>query len=179
MRGFRLTLLTLAMLTASRLPAQVSPEYKLKAAFLFNFTKFVDWPATAFEETTSPVVIGILGEDPFDGALEEVVQGRVANGRPLAIRRSRRVDDLRGCHVLFICASEKSRQAQITASFKGSAVLTVSDTGEFLASGGMIKVTLVDRKPRLEIDAAAAERAGLKIQAQLMELATPVGKERS
>ena len=171
----RLLLLALLAMPAR---AEVSPEYKLKAAFLFNFTKFVDWPPTAFADATSPVVIGVLGDDPFDGALEDVIRGRTANGHPLTIRRSRRVEDLQGCHVLFICASEKSRQAQITASLKGSAVLTVSDTEEFLASGGMIKVTLVDRKPRLAIDAAAAERAGLKIQAQLLELAAPAGKER-
>ena len=82
----RLLLLALLALPAR---AEVSPEYKLKAAFLFNFTKFVDWPPTAFADATSPVVIGVLGDDPFDGALEDVIRGRTANGHSLTIRRSR------------------------------------------------------------------------------------------
>ncbi len=179
MKLHRLTPLALALLLAMPAAAEVSPEYKLKAAFLFNFTKFVDWPPEVFADPTSPLIIGVLGDDPFGGALEEVIGGRTANGHPLAVHRARRVEDLKNCHVLFICSSEKSRQVEIIASLKGSAVLTVSDSDEFLAHGGMIKVTLVDRKPHLEIDAAIAERAGLKIQAQLLGLAASARKERS
>ena len=158
--------------------AEVSPEYKVKAALLFNFAKFVDWPASAFADATSPVIIGVLGDDPFDGALEEIIRGRTANGHPLTVQRSKRVEDFKACHVLFVSASEKFRQPEIVAKLKGSSVLTVSDTDDFLAHGGMIKITLVERKPRLEIDAGAAESAGLKIQAQLLDLASLVKKER-
>src|SRR5437867_10886401 len=144
--------------------ADTSPEYKLKALVLFNFAKFVDWPPQAFPNTTKPIVIGVLGEDPFNGVLDEIVRGRTINGRSLTIKRSERVEDLKDCHVLFISASEKSRHPQILANLSGSNVLTVSDTDGFLAHGGMVRFLMVDKKLRFASNVAAAEHAGLKIQ---------------
>ena len=161
----------LFLLLALPVFGDVSPEYKVKAVLLFNFAKFVSWPAESLGGQDAPIIIGVLGDDPFGGALEDAIRGRNAGGHPIAIRRYERLEDVKGCHLLFISASEKSRQAEILSSFKTNAVLTVGDTEDFIQQGGMIKVTLVDRKPHLQIDARAAERVGLKIQAQLLELA--------
>src|SRR2546422_11247568 len=103
----RAALSILAVCLAMPVFGEVSPEYKLKAALLFNFAKFVDWPPTAYADVSSPVVIGVLGDDPFDGALDEIVRGRTANGRPLKLLRSHRIGDLKTCHVLFISGSGK------------------------------------------------------------------------
>ncbi|MGD0651896.1 MAG: YfiR family protein [Verrucomicrobiia bacterium] len=158
-------------LAATPLRAEVSPEYKLKAAFVFNFAKFVEWPPKAFAGDHSPLVIGVLGDNPFDTVLDEMTQGKTVNGRPVEIKRSRRVEELTGCHVIFISASEKQRQAKILAALKGSNALTVSDTDDFLESGGIIQLVMEEKKIRFDINARAAERASLQISSQLLNLA--------
>src|SRR3989442_1769046 len=137
-----LALVAALWLRAGAAHADVSPEYKLKAAVLFNFAKFVEWPPKAFADEKSPLLIGVLGDNPFDDALDEIVRGRTINGRPVVVKKSKRVEDLMSCHVLFVSASEKGRQGQILAGLGGLNTLTVSDTDGFLAQGGVIQMKM-------------------------------------
>jgi hypothetical protein len=175
-KTWRITLAWLVLLVAGAglLRADTSPEYKLKAAYLFNFTKFVDWPTNAFADAKAVMVIGVLGEDPFGNSLEEIVQNRTINGRSLAIQRVRRVEELKNCQLLFISRSEQSHLKSILAGLDGRPVLTVSDADDFLDNGGTISLVLDGRNIRFEINAGTAERAGLKIDAQLLSLAKTV-----
>lgn len=151
--------------------AAVSLEYKLKALVVFSFAKFVEWPPETFGNTDSPLIIGILGDDPFEGLLEEIVQGRTINGRSLVIKRSREVEELTTCQILFVSASERDRESQILARLDGLSVLTVSDTEQFLSDGGIIGLKMKQQKVRFNISAPAAKRARLKLSSQLLSLA--------
>lgn len=152
----------------------ISMEYRVKAACLYNFVKFVDWPSSASQASSNPIVIGILGDDPFDGNLDEIVRGHKANGRAIQIKRSARLDDLKGCDVLFISNSEQQHVAGILKSLEGQSVLTVGDAKDFLAQGGAINFLIQENKVRFEINLGAAQKANLKIDSQLLSLATSV-----
>jgi hypothetical protein len=175
-KRLHITLLVLVAFAASSRPAraEVSPEYKLKAAYLFNFAKFVDWPPGTFAEAKAPIVIGVLGEDPFGKALEEMVQARTINGRPLIIQRARQLDELKTCQLLFISRSEQQHLKNILTQLNERPVLTVSDADNFLDDGGTIGLLMEGRSVRFEINAGTAERTGLKIDAQLLNLAKAV-----
>src|SRR5713226_7814848 len=114
-------------------------EYQIKAAYLFNFLKFVEYPNESFADPLAPIVIGVVGEDPFGSALPQVIIGKTVQGRDLVIRKYHSGEDLRGAHILFISPSEKKRQPMILSSLRGSSVLTVADTEGFLDAGGMIQ----------------------------------------
>jgi hypothetical protein len=146
-------------------------EYQVKAAYLYNFTKFTDWPAGAFASSNAPIVIGVVGEDPFGKTLDDLVSGETVRDRPLVVKRLHAGEDLRSCHVLFISGSEKERMSALLEKLKGSPVLTVSDTGDFAAQGGMVRFLRVQKTVKLEINQAAAEEAGLQISAKLLKLA--------
>jgi hypothetical protein len=172
-----LSLLVCAHLgTASNGYAQNSPsEYQVKAAYLFNFLKFVEWPESAFPDPLAPIVIGIVGDDPFGEALPQVVIGKTAQGRDLVIRKYRAGEDLRASHILFISASEKRRLPQLLASLHGSNVLTVADFEGFLEEGGMIQLFSEDNRVRFAINVDAAVRAKLKLSSKLLTLAHVAG----
>ena len=143
-----------------------SPEYQLKAAFLFNFAKFIEWPPAAEDTTLS---LGILGDDPFGEAFNPI-EGQVIGGRRLAVRRSIRIEDLEHCHILFVCPSEKGQFDKILAHFKGRDVLLVSDVEGFARRGGMINFFPHDNKLRFEVNVNAIERTDLKISSKLLKL---------
>src|SRR6185503_1902006 len=113
-----------------------SSEYELKAAFIYNFAKFVEWPVEAFPDKGAPIVVGVVGDDPFNGSLDSVV-GKSANGRQVAIRRLSASQDLRSCHMLFVSSSEWKRLGEIVASVDGASVLTVGEMEGFASNGGM------------------------------------------
>jgi uncharacterized protein DUF4154 len=144
-------------------------EYDVKAAFLFNFVQFVKWPGKP--DASGPITIGILGDDPFGGALESAVQGQSVGGRRIAIKRSRSVDALKGCQLVFISKSEKGRVGEILGSLQGTSSLTVGETEGFTRQGGMIGFTMEGGKVRFEINSGAAQRAGLEISSRLLRLA--------
>ena len=146
-------------------------EYKVKGAFLYNFAKFVEWPAAAFKTNDSPLVIGVLGDTMLPPDLEQAVEGRTVNGRPVVVRRSKRIEDLIEAHVLFISSSEQADYGRIMGMLTGRGVLTVGESPEFLRQGGVINFVLRDNRVRFEIDRAAAEKKGLKISSQLLKLA--------
>ena len=168
-------LASLAMLAGGEVCAQqsISKEYPIKAICIRNFIQFVEWPATSFPGVGAPIVIGVLGEDPFGDVLDEGMRGETVNNRPLVVKRSRRVEELKCCHVLFISKSEEGRLDQILAALAGGGggVLTIGETDGFARRGGIINLFLQGNKVRFEINIDAANRSGLKISSQLLSLA--------
>ena len=167
-------LLTLLGLIACAEPGTVN-EYEVKAAFVFNFTQFVEWPEAAFPDAASPVCIGILGDDPFGPILDQVVQGETVKGRKLVLKRSKRVEDLKNCQVVFIARSEKARLSQILSGLQGTGALTVSEIEGCAERGCIINFFLQANKLRFEINPEAARSKGLKLSAQLLSLARIAG----
>ena len=169
-------LLSIQLITAPEGHTQEAlTEYQVKAAYLFNFLKFVEYPTESFADPLAPIVIGIVGDDPFGNALPQVVIGKTVQGRDLVIRAYRNGEDLRGAHILFISASERKRLPTILASLHGSTVLTVSDAAGFLDAGGMIQFLNENDRVRFAINTDATARAKLKVSSKLLSLARPVG----
>ena len=154
--------------------APVAREYQIKAAFLFNFTRFVEWPAHRFITADSPIVMGVFGRDPFGGELEKIVAGRRVNGRSILVRAVGSTSDLSTVHLLFVPAGE-DRPAKLAALLAGQlAFATVGESERFTALGGMITFVPEADKVRFTINLVATERAGLKLSAQLLKLASAV-----
>lgn len=153
-------------------------EYQLKGAFLYNFTKFIDWPTNAFPSPDAPLVIGIVGDDPFGKTMDDLVRNDVIRNHPLVIKRLRAGDDLRTCHILFISRSETRRLPQLLDQLKGSPVLTVGDMGGFAEQGGMINLQVMEKTMRLEINQTIATEAGLQISSKLLKLSRIVNQSR-
>lgn len=173
--GSRVYLLVLALVLC--LPSagwsQVAQpsEYQIKAAFLFNFAKFVEWPPQAFANQDSPMVIGVLGENVFGDSLERAVRNKAINNHSLQFRVYHSLDEITNCHVLFISSSEEARYGKILDALNGLNVLTVSESDHFIDSGGMINFVLEDKRIRFQINNQAAQKAGLKISSKLLSLA--------
>ncbi|MBI5468976.1 MAG: YfiR family protein [Deltaproteobacteria bacterium] len=165
-------LLFLALLASSPACAQ-TPEYDVKAAFLYNFARFVEWPENSFPDQNSPIVLCIIGDDSFGDALEPIMEKGVA-GRKLVIRRSSGVENVKGCHMAFISVSEKGRLPEMLNAFKDSSILTVSDIERFARRGGMIGFITIGNKIRFEINTDAAGLSNLRISSKLLRLATDV-----
>jgi hypothetical protein len=153
------------------------PEFQVEAVFLFNFTQFVDWPISAFVDAQAPLGICIVGEDPFGAFLDETVRGETAAGRPLIVRRLRRIDEMDSCHVLFISHSESPRLNTILDRIKGSNMLTVSDAEDFDRRGGVIRFFVEDRHVKVRINLQASKAAGLTISSKLLRIAEIIGGE--
>jgi YfiR/HmsC-like len=173
-----LALLAAAWLGVAFVPAVaqaqvVAPEYDVKAAFLFNFTKFVEWPFTVYTDEHSPLKLCVLGENPFGKALKVLMDEEVG-GRKLAFTHLETATNLETCHVLFISRSERDRLPQILASLHNAPVLTVGEMPAFIDQGGMINFILEGSKVRFDVNQEAAERAGLKISSRLLALAKHV-----
>jgi len=154
----------------------ISKEYQLKAAFLYNFSKFVQWPPGRFSNETSPIVIAVLGDSPFGDELENSVRGRLVNGRPIVVKIIDRLENLYAngsAHVLFVEAKEERLLEGSLDSLRRANILTVGETRKFAAMGGVITFVLSEDKVRFEINRTAGEQAGLKINAQLLKLALP------
>src|ERR1700736_411185 len=150
-----------------------APEYQVKAVFLFNLVQFVQWPAQAFPAPGTHLVIGVLGEDPFGGYLNETVRGARVNNRPLVVQRYRRVSEIKTCHVLFVSRSGAESLEQVFAALRGRSVLTVGDAEDFIARGGMIRLVTENNKIRIRINLDAVRAAGLTISSKLLRLAQP------
>lgn len=148
-----------------------SKEYKIKAIFLFNFALFVKWPAGAFSDAQKPLVIGILGNDPFGAYLDDAVHGEKVNGSPLVVERYRHLEEVKTCHILFISRSEAARLKQNLDGLKSRNILTVSESNEFCRHGGMIQFVTEKNKIRLRINVEAAKAAHLTISSKLLRSA--------
>jgi hypothetical protein len=150
---------------------QVVGEYPLKAVFLFHFAQFVDWPKESFAETNSPIVIGVLGRDPFGALLDEAVVNETVKGRKLVVARYDRVQEVRNCHLLFISSSEDWHLERILAELTAKALLSVSESPGFARRGGMIEFIKVQRRIRFMINVEAAQTARLQISSKLLRWA--------
>jgi hypothetical protein len=163
-------LLVFGILLSASQPTD-SREYQIKAAFLFNFTQFVEWPVDAFPEEGTPLVIGILGEDPFDNYLKETVSGEKINGHPLVIQHYKNIDDVKTCHILFINQAEINKPGQGVINLKGKYILTVSDGNDFIKQGGMIRFITKNNKIQIQINPDAAKEVNLIISSKLLRIA--------
>lgn len=146
-------------------------EYQIKAAFLFNFARFIQWPTNAFAQSNAPLVIGVLGENPFHNDLAQTLRNKAVDDHPLVIKEFSSPTEATNCHILFISAAEKTRLPKILNVLKGSSVLTVSEMDQFTESGGMINFVPQGTKIRFQINNEAASGAGLKISSKLLALA--------
>ena len=149
-------------------------EYQVKAAFIYKFASYVQWPAASPGNAARPFTIGILGEDPFGPSFEEIVRGQKVGQRPVRLVRFADVDDFTQCDILFISASEQLKVRRILATLRGAPVLTVADMDGFAERGGMINLTNEGKRIRFAINVAAIEHARLKAASQLLRLATIV-----
>ncbi len=154
--------------------SEIYPEYQVKAAFLFNFARFVEWPPGAFSDATSPITLCVFGKDPFEGALEDTLRGRTVGGRALVTRHVGPDADMAGCHALFVPASEDARLPALLERLAGQPVLIVGETEHFGRLGGIVRFTLEDNRVRFIVNAASAKRAGLSINAKLLSIASAV-----
>lgn len=157
---------------AVSVPAQAQrnlDEYEVKAAFLYNFMKFVEWPPS--DDWSSTLAICVVGRGPFLEVLETIAQGKQANGREVDVRQFLDGDDPRTCHAIFVVASEARQTAAILQRVRHAAVLTVGETRQFLSDGGMVRFYVEANRVRFQIDPAGAQRAGLKVSSQLLSLA--------
>jgi hypothetical protein len=155
-------------------PSQTLPEYTLKAGFLFNFAKYVDWPAEAFEKPGTPITIGIVGTDPFGEDLERMLKNKTVKNRTFAVQRFREPSGIQRCHILFVPRSEKEHFPEILKQIESWPVLTVGEDEGFSRAGGTTNILIEKEKPRLEVNPDAAEKAKLTIDAKLFKAATIV-----
>lgn len=169
----RMLLLCLLLASSSSAQQAQPSEYQVKAAFIFNFAKFVEWPAAAFADKKSPLYIGVLGDNPFGADLERFIRDKTMNDHPLTMRECRTLEEAKKCHILFISASEKKRLPEIFQALQGANVLTVSETDGFTETGGMVNFVSEGNKIRFHINDGSAKSAGLKISSKLLILASP------
>ncbi len=153
--------------------AQAAQEYQVKAAFIFNFAKFVEWPPDALADKQAPVVLCILGKDPFSDAFEPLKK-RTVEGRRFTVRQISSVQEVERCQMLYISTSEKDRLPQILKTVRNRHILTISDMKGFSKEGGMITLVRDQEKVTMEINLDIARQADLKISSQLLKLATIV-----
>lgn len=173
-RAFLVGLLCAGCPVAGGADALISREYKIKAAFLYNFTKFVEWPAGRFQDEVSPIVIGVLGRNPFGGELAEIVRGRKINGRGITIVALESASKAGAAHAVFIAAGEEKRLGPDLEGLIRGGVLLVGESVEMAALGSTVTFTTTDDRVRFEINMVSAARGGLKISAELQKLATAV-----
>jgi len=177
--GILIVALSVSLSWAPEAVAQVSDssdssEYLIKAGFIYNFAKFVDWPATAFAQPDSPIVIGILGTDPFGTLIDRIVENKKIGARGFVVKRLKwntDLKDLKECKILFVGASEKAHLDDLVQIVKNLPILTVGETPGFAERGGVIRFVLEDNRVRFEINVEAAHQADLTISSRLLTLA--------
>jgi hypothetical protein len=150
-------------------------EYQIKAVYLYNFSKFVQWPPET--ENKDSFVICVLGRDPFGAALDDVLNGEKIERKTLVARRITDVQEAAKCQILFVASSEAGRAKQILSSLGKNSILTVSDIANFSVIGGMIQFVIQDNKVRFEVNLSAADKAGLTFSSQLLKVASAVKKD--
>jgi uncharacterized protein DUF4154 len=155
---------------------QTLDEYQVKAAFLYNFAKFVEWPAQAFHAPMEPMVICVAGQDPFAGVLQDTVKGKEVGGRPLLVRNISEGREPAGCQILFVAASERKHFSAVLDRAKKCSLLTVGQAEGFTAAGGVINFKLEDGRLHFEINVEAAKQQDLRISSKLLNLAERVKK---
>ncbi|MGD0694030.1 MAG: YfiR family protein [Terriglobia bacterium] len=163
--------------TGALAQSREASEYQVKAAFLYNFAKFVEWPPDPSSDLSDPITICVIGHDPFGTVLDEAVRGKTVSGHRLVIRRSKPGQSWTGCQIAFISSAEGKDLPSILESSKGSGVLTVGEMEGFAQRGGMINFVIEQERVHFEVNVEAAERAGLKISSKLLSLAKIVREQ--
>jgi hypothetical protein len=163
-----LLLASLAVGLSSPVQAQAPNEYRVKAAFILNFARFIEWPNDGYG-AGGALVVGIVGGDPFGGSLDQL-NGTTVNGHRIVIRRLKAGDYLKACQILFVSSSERNRLGKILESVRGGSVLTIGELPQFNQAGGIIKFVIQDDKVRFEINDGAASQARLRISSKLLAL---------
>src|SRR5579885_613099 len=169
--GSLIFILLLLSVAGARAQESRPPEYDVKAAFLLNFAKFVEWPTNAFADAQAPLVIGVLNSDPFRGSLQAIVAGRKIGGRPVTVRILHTPAEATNCHVLFIPAAAQKQIPAALEAARRARVLTVGETPGFCEAGGMIDFVIENHQVHFDINNKAAQAAGLKISSKLLTLA--------
>lgn len=146
------------------------PEYVAKAGFIFNFAKYVEWPASAFERSDSPISVGIVGTDPFGDSLEKTIKSKTVNGRTFAIQHFRAPADIRRCHMLYIPRAENPHLPEILKKIAGWPVLTVGESDGFCRAGGIVNILIQNEMPRLQVNPNEAKKSNLTINSKLIKI---------
>jgi hypothetical protein len=168
----RLTTLVCGALGVAAIAAAAAPEYQVKAAFLYNFARFVEWPQDAVGPTDA-FRICIVGEDPFGDLLDQAVHGKTVHDRPVEVVHPDDVDVIR-CHIVFFASSGAPALPRILTALGGRGILTVGETEDFTRAGGVIAMRVEESKVRFDVNVDAAQRAGLRVSSQLLKLASRV-----
>jgi len=176
--GRRMLWLAIFIIFVPLVRATATSEYELKAAFLLNFARFIQWPENV-PPVNQPIVIGVLGTDPFGSSLDSIVAGETVNGRVLTVKRLERNDPISDCQILYVCRSEISHLSNLLERVKGQAILTVSDIDRFVYMGGMIGLTMDRGKVRVQINVDVAKNGQLAISAKLLRLSLVVRDRQS
>jgi hypothetical protein len=148
-----------------------SREYKVKAAFIYNFARFIEWPPEVFPNSEAPFVVAVVGADPFDGALEQVVSGKKIGARRVEIRHFDSIDNIGPCQILFVPSTDDVSEARIIQKIGNDHVLSVGESETFAANGGTLRFFSEGNKIRFEVNTDAADRARLQISSKLLNLA--------
>ncbi len=176
---FRLITVVLVGISLGRAAhGQELDEYQVKAAFLYNFAKFVEWPSETFKTSHDPILVCVLGPNPFGGALENAIRGKSIDGRALAFRHVSSAEQANACHILFIGSAEGKRFRSLCGSLRPAGILTVGEEQGFATGGGVINFKLEGGRVRFEINVDAAEREQLQISSKLLSLAQIVKTEK-
>ncbi len=173
MRATALIVGALLLLHGVRATAElpVAGEYQVKAAFLYNFGRFVEWPPEAFAQPTAPLRVCVVGSDPFGADLDEVIQGKTIGEHKLLVLRLARAEQATQCHIAFLGGAESADLDRSLAALRSSSALTVGESADFLQAGGMILFTIRDNKVHFSVNLNAASEAGIKISSKLLKLA--------
>ena len=167
----------IAWLLVAGLARAADPQFsenEVKSAFLAKFAMFVDWPEKTFPDKQSPMVIGIIGEDPFGPRFDAALGKESLNGRPFALKRFKTANEAAGCHILFVSASESERLPEILEAVRGKGILTVGDQERFAHRGGMLNFFKEAGKLRFEVNTPAVQASGLKVSSKLLQVARVV-----
>jgi len=176
-KQFALALIAALAITCScayRAAAEAALEYRVKAAFLYNFAKFVTWPDSAFPNPTAPVIFCMVGSDPFGELLESTTKDRKVEGRNIEIRRLPEDGVLAGCHLVFTSELDSARMARVLQQATAAKALAIGESEDFLTRGGMVRLLVEEGKVRFDVSTRATDTVGLKVSSQLLKLAREV-----
>ena len=158
--------------SASARATEPPHEYRVKAAFIYHFLHFTDWPGDVFAAEDAPIVVGVVGGDAFQGALDQALHDKTVRSRPIVLRHFDAPGDVRDCHLLFVSPASDQHVGNVLRRVRGAPVLTVSDGGgDFTRSGGVLRLLVEEDKVRFEVNLTAAERQKLRMSAKLLKLA--------
>ena len=167
--------LAAAIPTCAQAPPLV--EYQVKAAFLLNFVKFIEWPPEAFQSERAPITLCVFGHDPFDSALDDIIRGRTVNNRAILARRINELRDLKSCQLVFVSAAEDKRLPEVLNSLKDTSAIVVGEGESFAERGGGIQFFLEDNRLRFAVNVEAVQKARLRLSSKLLALARIVREQ--